>query len=91
MYGPFTNERLVGRAIGDRRDRVVLATKFGNVRGERGEFLGIRGDPAYVRQACDASHALRTYSGLPLMPTNAPSSRRSLPNFVASTAASRRA
>jgi aryl-alcohol dehydrogenase-like predicted oxidoreductase len=55
MYGPFTNERLVGRAIRDRRDRVVLATKFGNVRGEGGEYLGIRGDPAYVRQACDAS------------------------------------
>jgi aryl-alcohol dehydrogenase-like predicted oxidoreductase len=55
MYGPFTNERLVGRAIRDRRDRVVLATKFGNVRGERGEFLGIRGDPTYVRQACDGS------------------------------------
>jgi aryl-alcohol dehydrogenase-like predicted oxidoreductase len=57
MYGPFTNERLVGRAISDRRDRVVLATKFGNVRGERGEFLGIRGDPDYVRAACDASLA----------------------------------
>jgi aryl-alcohol dehydrogenase-like predicted oxidoreductase len=55
MYGPFTNERLVGRAIRDRRDRVILATKFGNVRGERREFLGIRGDPEYVRQACDAS------------------------------------
>jgi aryl-alcohol dehydrogenase-like predicted oxidoreductase len=55
MYGPFTNERLVGRAIRDRRDQVVLATKFGNVRGERGEFLGIRGDPLYVRHACDAS------------------------------------
>jgi aryl-alcohol dehydrogenase-like predicted oxidoreductase len=55
MYGPFTNERLVGRAIRDRRDQVVLATKFGNVRGEKGEFLGIRGDPEYVRQACDAS------------------------------------
>src|SRR5919202_3272925 len=55
MYGPFTNERLVGRAIRDRRDRVVLATKFGNVRGERGEFLSIRGDPTYVRQACDGS------------------------------------
>src|SRR3954464_15591448 len=51
MYGPFTNEQLVGRAIRDRRDRVVLATKFGNVRGEGGEYLGIRGDPAYVRQA----------------------------------------
>jgi aryl-alcohol dehydrogenase-like predicted oxidoreductase len=55
MYGPFTNEKLVGRAIRDRRERVVLATKFGNVRGEAGEFLGIRGDPEYVRGACDAS------------------------------------
>jgi aryl-alcohol dehydrogenase-like predicted oxidoreductase len=55
MYGPFTNERLVGRAIRDRRDGVVLATKFGNSRGEDGSFLGIRGDPEYVRQACDAS------------------------------------
>jgi aryl-alcohol dehydrogenase-like predicted oxidoreductase len=55
MYGPFTNERLVGRAIRDRRDQVVLATKFGNVRGEKGEFLGIRGDPEYVRQACEGS------------------------------------
>ncbi|MFL6041616.1 MAG: aldo/keto reductase, partial [Gaiellales bacterium] len=55
MYGPFTNEELVGRAIRDRRDRVVLATKFGNVRGEHGERLGIRGDAGYVRQACDAS------------------------------------
>ena len=55
MYGPFTNERLVGRAIADRRDQVILATKFGNVRGEGGERLGIRGDAAYVRQACEAS------------------------------------
>jgi aryl-alcohol dehydrogenase-like predicted oxidoreductase len=55
MYGPFTNEKLVGRAIADRRDQVVLATKFGNSRGEDGEFLGIRGDAEYVRQACDAS------------------------------------
>jgi aryl-alcohol dehydrogenase-like predicted oxidoreductase len=55
MYGPFTNERLVGRAIRDRRDRVVLATKFGNVRSEDGQFLGIQGSPEYVRQACDAS------------------------------------
>jgi aryl-alcohol dehydrogenase-like predicted oxidoreductase len=55
MYGPFTNEVLVGKAIADRRDRVVLATKFANVRGEQGEFLGIRGDAEYVRQACDAS------------------------------------
>ena len=55
MYGPFTNERLVGRAIRDRRDGVVLATKFGNVRGENGERLGVRGDREYVHQACDAS------------------------------------
>jgi aryl-alcohol dehydrogenase-like predicted oxidoreductase len=55
MYGPFTNERLVGRAIQSRRDEVVLATKFGNVRGENGERLGVRGDPEYVHQACDAS------------------------------------
>ncbi|HEY1368103.1 MAG TPA: aldo/keto reductase [Gaiellaceae bacterium] len=55
MYGPFTNEKLVGRAIAGRRDEVVLATKFGNVRGAGGERLGIRGDADYVRQACDAS------------------------------------
>ena len=55
MYGPFTNEQLVGRAIRGRRDEVVLATKFGNVRGPGGEYLGIRGDPEYVHQACDAS------------------------------------
>jgi aryl-alcohol dehydrogenase-like predicted oxidoreductase len=55
MYGPFTNEKLVGRAIRDRRDGVVLATKFGNWRGEDGAFKGVRGDPEYVRQACDAS------------------------------------
>jgi aryl-alcohol dehydrogenase-like predicted oxidoreductase len=55
MYGPFTNEKLVGRAIGDRRDRAVVATKFGNVRGEGGERLGIDGSPEYVRRACDAS------------------------------------
>jgi aryl-alcohol dehydrogenase-like predicted oxidoreductase len=55
MYGPFTNEKLVGRAIEGRRDEVVLATKFGNVRGENGERLGISGDPDYVSKACDAS------------------------------------
>ena len=55
IYGPFSNERLVGRAIRDRRDEVVLATKFGNVRSEDGTFLGINGRPEYVRQACDAS------------------------------------
>jgi aryl-alcohol dehydrogenase-like predicted oxidoreductase len=55
MYGPFTNEKLVGKAIRDRRDEVVLATKFGNMRGENGAFLGVNGDPAYVRKCCDES------------------------------------
>ncbi|HEX9050607.1 MAG TPA: aldo/keto reductase [Anaeromyxobacter sp.] len=55
MYGPFKNEELVGRAIRDRRDRVVLATKFGNQRGADGSFLGVNGRPEYVRSACDAS------------------------------------
>jgi aryl-alcohol dehydrogenase-like predicted oxidoreductase len=55
MYGPFTNEKLVGTAIAGRRDEVVLATKFGNVRGEDGSFLGVSGRPDYVREACDAS------------------------------------
>jgi aryl-alcohol dehydrogenase-like predicted oxidoreductase len=54
-YGPFTNERLVGRAIRDRRSQVVLATKFGNVRNEDGSWLGINGAPEYLRRACDAS------------------------------------
>src|SRR4051794_18052899 len=48
MYGPFINEELVGRAIKDRRDKVVLATKFGNVRGADGSFLGVKGTPDYV-------------------------------------------
>ena len=55
IYGPFTNERLVGRAIRDRRSEVFLATKFGNVRTEDGKFLGVNGRPEYVRSACDAS------------------------------------
>ena len=55
MYGPFTNEKLVGKAIADRRERVVLATKFGNERGEDGSRLGVNGTPDYVREACDAS------------------------------------
>lgn len=55
MYGPFTNEKLVGKAISDRRDQVTLATKFGNVRGEDGSFLGVSGKPEYVRESCDAS------------------------------------
>ena len=55
MYGPFTNERLVGRAIAGRRDEVVLATKFGNERREDGSWVGVNGRPDYVRAACDAS------------------------------------
>ena len=55
MYGPFTNEQLVGRAIAGRRDDVVLATKFGNERRPDGSWVGINGSPDYVRAACDAS------------------------------------
>jgi len=55
MYGPFTNEKLVGRALKGRRDDVVLATKFGNERREDGSFVGINGRPEYVHKACDAS------------------------------------
>src|ERR1051326_3045587 len=55
VYGPFTNERLVGQAIRGRRDEVVLATKSGNVRAEDGSWLGINGSPEYVRTACEAS------------------------------------
>ena len=55
MYGVGKNEELVGKAIRDRRDDAFLATKFGNVRGPAGEFLGVKGDPQYVRSACEAS------------------------------------
>jgi aryl-alcohol dehydrogenase-like predicted oxidoreductase len=55
MYGLGRNELLVGKAIAGRRDQVVLATKFANVRGPNGEFLGVRGDPQYVKDCCDAS------------------------------------
>src|SRR5580704_4984013 len=55
VYGPWANERLVGKAIAGRRDRVVLATKFGNVRSAERDFLGVRGDAAYVRECCDGS------------------------------------
>jgi len=55
MYGPFTNEILVGQAIASRRDDVVLATKFGNERLADGSFLGVNGRPEYVHQACDSS------------------------------------
>jgi aryl-alcohol dehydrogenase-like predicted oxidoreductase len=55
IYGAGANERLLGRAVADRRDRVVIATKFGQVRGPEGEPRGVRGDPDYVREACEAS------------------------------------
>jgi aryl-alcohol dehydrogenase-like predicted oxidoreductase len=55
MYGPFTNERLVGKAIRGRRAGIVLATKFGNERGEDGTFLGVNGRPEYVRRSCEGS------------------------------------
>lgn len=55
MYGSGRNEELVGRAIQGRREQIVLATKFGNMRGTGGEFLGINGRPEYVRSACEAS------------------------------------
>jgi aryl-alcohol dehydrogenase-like predicted oxidoreductase len=55
MYGPFTNEELVGKAIAGHRDEFVIATKFGNMRGEQGEFLGINGSAEYVRSACKGS------------------------------------
>ncbi len=55
MYGPFTNEQLVGKALSGRRDEVVLATKFGNERLPDGTRVGINGKPEYVRSACDAS------------------------------------
>ena len=57
MYGPFTNERLVGRAIAGRRGEVVLATKFGNERRPDGSWVGVNGRPQYVRASCDASLA----------------------------------
>jgi aryl-alcohol dehydrogenase-like predicted oxidoreductase len=55
MYGPFTNEILLGKAIQDRRDQVIIATKFGNERTAEGGWLGINGQPDYVQQCCDAS------------------------------------
>ena len=55
IYGPFTNEKLVGKAIKDRRDEVILATKFGNVRSPEGKFLGVNGKPDYVKKACEES------------------------------------
>jgi aryl-alcohol dehydrogenase-like predicted oxidoreductase len=55
MYGPFTNERLVGKAVAGRREEIVIATKFGNERREDGTWVGINGTPEYVQRACDAS------------------------------------
>ncbi|MCU1227221.1 MAG: aldo/keto reductase, partial [Acidobacteria bacterium] len=55
MYGPFTNEELVGRAVRGRRDAVVIATKFGNERNADGSWVGINGRPDYVRKSCDGS------------------------------------
>jgi aryl-alcohol dehydrogenase-like predicted oxidoreductase len=55
MYGMGANEELLGKAIGGRRDKVVLATKFGNMRGPDGAFLGVNGKPEYVRQCCEES------------------------------------
>lgn len=55
MYGVGNNEELVGKAIKGYRDRVIIATKFGNVRGSDGSFQGVNGKPEYVRSACDAS------------------------------------
>src|ERR671932_2926435 len=55
MYGVGANEQLVGKAIKDCRDRVIIATKFGNVRGSDGSFKGVNGKPEYVRSCCDAS------------------------------------
>jgi aryl-alcohol dehydrogenase-like predicted oxidoreductase len=55
MYGPYKNEVLVGKAIAGRRDEVVLATKFGNQRGDDGSFLGVNGKPEYVLKSCDDS------------------------------------
>src|SRR6187401_2110180 len=60
IYGLGRNEELGGKAIEDRRDQVVIATKFGNVRTADGAFVGINGKPDYVRSACDASlHRLK--------------------------------
>ena len=55
MYGVGDNEELVGKALKPYRDKVIIATKFGNVRGKDGAMLGINGRPEYVRQACEAS------------------------------------
>src|SRR2546428_12893856 len=55
VYGPYTNEQLVGKAIKGKRQQVILATKFGNVRGADGEWMGVDGRAEYVKDACNAS------------------------------------
>ncbi|HLQ68669.1 MAG TPA: aldo/keto reductase [Gemmatimonadales bacterium] len=55
VYGPYTNEQLVGKAIKGKRQQVILATKFGNVRGPDGKWMGVNGRPEYVKDACNAS------------------------------------
>jgi len=55
MYGPFANEELLGKALAKRREKVILATKFGVKRGTDGAWLGISGSPEYVKASCDAS------------------------------------
>jgi len=55
MYGPFTNEKLLGKALSGHRDKVIIATKFGNQRAVDGTFLGVNGKPEYVKKACEAS------------------------------------
>ncbi len=69
VYGLGRNEVLVGKALADRRDKAVLATKFANVRGPKGEFLGVRGDAKYVRECCEASLSrLKVGRHRPLLP-----------------------
>ena len=70
MYGWGANEELVGRAIAGRRDEVFLATKFGNVRGPNGEFLGVRGDPEYVRSPAKRASSASTSRDRPLLPAS---------------------
>lgn len=55
MYGPYTNEKLIGRAVRDRRDDVVIASKFGNVKNGAGDVVGVNGNPEYVRTSCEGS------------------------------------
>ncbi len=82
-YGPFTNERLVGRAIEGRREQVVLATKFGNVRGPNWERLGIRGDHDFVRQASQLALAWVLSRGGDVVPIPGTKRRRYLEENVA--------